>query len=139
MAGRVFQEHGRPAAFDVGGQPPQRRNQLRRAAGHVLLVVNDEAGDAPIEAPDERRDPLAVTGGQHIEAAVQVHGRQHVRFGSEREHTLERGAVVRVQLRGQPGLLEPQPREPQQRVVASDTLLEQCSDLAHLPSRAGRR
>jgi hypothetical protein len=131
MPCRVLQKDHGTALADVVSELSDRRLQLVGPLDHRWRVVHHDAGDPASEVLDERGDPVTIVGHEQIEAAVEVHRRQDRPGGRERQHPVELGKIGGVDLRPEPHLVEAQPRQPQQRIVARHALREQPPDLPH--------
>ena len=103
-------------------QPGQQAVRLRP---HLTLVVDDQAGDTAREAVGEFAHQGAVPPVQHVHAAVQVDHGQARMGGHELQDILELVRRAGVYLGGHAHLSEAEPREPEQRIVPVDALLEQ--------------
>jgi hypothetical protein len=125
--GRVLEEDEgtvRPLA-KARVQVAQAGQQAIRMRLHLALVVDDQAGDTACEAVGEFAHQGAVPPVQHVHVAVQVHHGQARMGGHELQDILEVVRRAGVYLGGHPHLGEAEPREPEQRIVPVDALLEQ--------------
>ena len=87
--------------------------------------MDDQAGHAASESAGEFRDQGAALLVQEIGVAVQVDHRQAGMGRHEFQNMIKFTWRVGVHLGGQARLGETEPSEPQERVVACDTSLEQ--------------
>ncbi len=127
QAGRVLNEQrdaGRLLA-EEDVQFAHGRQPVLGQFSHVAAVVDDQAGDPPGETAGEVPDHLPALVLQQADAAVHVHDGQPRFGGGEPQHVLELIRRVRVHLGGHAHLGEPEPGQPQQRVIPGHALLEQ--------------
>jgi len=87
--------------------------------------VHDQAGDPAAEPGRERLHQRPPPLLQQVDPAAEVHHRQVRPLGGEAEDPLELLGGVGVDLGGQPGLVEPEPGQLQEGVVAVDPALEE--------------
>jgi hypothetical protein len=107
---------------------------------HLTLVVDDQAGNAASESAGEFYDQVAALLVQEIGAAVQVDHRQAGMGRHEPQNMIKFTWRVGVHLGGHAHLGETEPGEPQERIVACDTSLEQgMNGPRHLVAGAGFR
>jgi len=92
--------------------------------------VDDQPGDAAGEAVGECLHHGAVAPVEHVDAAAQVDDRQARVGGHELQDRFELVRGVRVHLGGRAHLGEAETSELEQRMVASNALLEQGVNLA---------
>ena len=125
--GGVLQEQHRAvrSPLQPGAEVGEPGDQVAGPLPHGRLVVDDQAGDPAAEPVRERLDRGPAPRLQQVDLAAEVHDRPVGPLGGEAEDPLELLGGVGVDLGGQPGLVEPEPGQLQQGVVAVDPALEQ--------------
>ena len=127
QAGGVLEEQHRtvrPPLQPVAelGEPG---DQVAGPVPHGRLVVRDQAGDPAFEPGRERLDQRPPPLLQQVDPTVEVHHRPVGPLGGEAEDPVELPGRVGIDLGAQPGLVEPEPGQLQQGVVAVESALEE--------------